>query len=239
MEPNNVEKQIREKLNAREIQPAAHSWDRLDAMLSVQEESSKKRGFPWMKIAAGLVLFLGIGYVFLMQNESQEQPFQNNQEVVESPKAEETKLNNKNSEVIGTEINSNTVISKETRIAENSKSKGKQDVKPKQMKYPVEVIQQERTNKIAEANTEKTNEISNGVVTTEKVLPIVNKDVIAENKTISKPKLKVDANALLNQVEGEVILTFRQKVMKSMVKNYKDAKESFASRNLEESSNNQ
>lgn len=238
MEPNKIEKQIREKLNAREIQPTAQSWDRLDAMLSVQEESSIKRGFPWMKIAAGFVLFFGIAFIFLMQQDNQNEHFEKNQEVVESPKVEETKLNSNNTEVVPTEITSNVVISKETRIAEGSKSNLKQDTKPKQMKYPVEVIQQESTNNIAEVKSAKTNDVINDAVTAEKSLPIVNKEVIAENKAMNKPKLKVDANALLNQVEGEVTLTFRQKVMKAMVKNYKDAKESFASRNLEESSNN-
>jgi len=239
MEPNNVEKQMREKLNAREIQPAAHSWDRLDAMLSVQEESSKKAGFPWMKIAAGFVLFFGIAFVFLTQKDSQNEFFKTNPEVVvENPKTEGTKLNSNDLEVDQSNTGSNSVISNETRIVESPKTKYKQDVKPKQIKYPIGGIQQESATTIAEVTTEKASTISNSLVTTEKPLAIVNKDVVAENKTINKPKLKVDANALLNQVEGEVTLTFRQKVMKTMVKNYKDAKESFASRNLEESSNN-
>ena len=38
MAQNNIENQIREKLNSREIQPTEMAWDRLDAMLSVAEE---------------------------------------------------------------------------------------------------------------------------------------------------------------------------------------------------------
>ena len=41
MEPNKFEKQIREQLNSREIQPSKKSWDRLDAMLSVAEEKKQ------------------------------------------------------------------------------------------------------------------------------------------------------------------------------------------------------
>ncbi|GAW89832.1 hypothetical protein FPS14_contig00031-0036 [Flavobacterium psychrophilum] len=42
MEPNKLENQIQEKLNAREIQPSAQAWDRLDAMLLVTEKINQK-----------------------------------------------------------------------------------------------------------------------------------------------------------------------------------------------------
>ena len=47
MEPNKIDNQIREKLNAREIQPSAQAWDRLDAMLAVSEEKKSKKGYGW------------------------------------------------------------------------------------------------------------------------------------------------------------------------------------------------
>ena len=50
MAPNKIEKQFREKLNSREIQPSSQSWDRLDAMLSVAEEKKNKTFF-------GLVIY--------------------------------------------------------------------------------------------------------------------------------------------------------------------------------------
>ena len=56
-------------------------------------------------------------------------------------------------------------------------------------------------------------------------------------KVTQKPKLKVDPNALLKQVDGEIELTFRQKVMKTITKGYKEAKEAVASRNQESSIN--
>ena len=37
-----LDKNIKNKLNAREIQPSANSWDRLDAMLSLEEKPKKK-----------------------------------------------------------------------------------------------------------------------------------------------------------------------------------------------------
>ena len=43
MEPNKFEKDFREKLNQREIEPSNNAWDRLDAMLSVAEEKKPKK----------------------------------------------------------------------------------------------------------------------------------------------------------------------------------------------------
>ena len=60
MQSNKTDNQIREKLNAREIEPSAKSWDRLDAMLSVQEEKKPKKGFLWLYIAASFFVFFGL-----------------------------------------------------------------------------------------------------------------------------------------------------------------------------------
>lgn len=42
MERNNFEQQAKEKLSNREITPSAQAWDRLDAMLSIQEKPKEK-----------------------------------------------------------------------------------------------------------------------------------------------------------------------------------------------------
>jgi len=237
MEPNKIENQIREKLNAREIQPSSQAWDRLDAMLSVQEESLKKPSFPWMKIAAGFILFLGIGYFFLTQNESPIQKNESNIEVVESSSKDSSNPIETNRETFQNDV----ITSKkaETILAVKEKSDRKSTSKQELFILSNKNKTEEYKTVIAEARKEKTEEKQNVILKNEAPINIDNKEIIAENKITSKPKLKVDANALLNQVEGEATLTFRQKVMKSVAKNYKEAKESFASRNLEESSNNQ
>lgn len=68
MEPNNIENQFAEKLNAREIKPSPMAWDRLDAMLSVAEKP--KRNFSWIYIAASFLGFILIAAVFFNQTES-------------------------------------------------------------------------------------------------------------------------------------------------------------------------
>ena len=71
MEPNKIDNQIREKLNAREIQPSAQAWDRLDAMLTVSEEKKPKKGYGWFFVAASTILFFGFGFSFSIQTKQQ------------------------------------------------------------------------------------------------------------------------------------------------------------------------
>ena len=72
MEPNKIDNQIREKLNAREIQPSAQAWDRLDAMLTVSEEKKPKKGYGWFFVAASTILFFGLGFFLFNTNETTE-----------------------------------------------------------------------------------------------------------------------------------------------------------------------
>ena len=69
MEPNKLETQIKEQLNAREIQPSEMAWDRLDAMLSVAEEKKNKTFFfSFLSIYWNCCQRFGIGvawFVFL------------------------------------------------------------------------------------------------------------------------------------------------------------------------------
>ena len=46
-------------------------------------------------------------------------------------------------------------------------------------------------------------------------------------------KVKVDAGSLLSQVDGELELTFREKVIRTVGKNYKNVKVALANRNQE------
>ena len=66
---NNFEKQVQQKLSNREIKPSENSWDRLDAMLSV-EEKPKNKGFFWINIAASFIVLASVGYYFYNQTKT-------------------------------------------------------------------------------------------------------------------------------------------------------------------------
>lgn len=235
MEPNKLENQIREKLNGRELQPSANSWDRLDAMLSVKEERKSRKAFPWISIAASFFILAGFGYYFLTQNKGNQIQFNNTPAVVET-------IHNVNEE-----RPEQLVVEKETAtfLEEN-----KQTSKKQQRQQMVETISEENKNKVHNSsnrqianvqNSEKrenkneqinTNIINKEEVDTESLLALVEKP-----KTESKSKVKVDAKELLSQVDGEIQLTFRQKVMRTIKKNYQETKVAISTRNQESSFN--
>lgn len=240
MEPNKLENEIREKLGKREIQPSAQAWDRLDAMLSVQESKVEKKSFPWMQIAAGVILFLGIGYFVFNSTEKNIKENDSNVVVFEdSKKSSNNEIENENNDL----VKSPKIITEEKRLPivysdsentierVNDKSERLKNIRSK------EVFTEEKTDSQL-AYSEVKNETKDLENKTEQKVIQESKQVIAEVKTpIEKPKLRIDPNSLLDQVDGEIQLTFRQKVMKTITKGYKEAKEAVVSRNQESSIN--
>ncbi|GAA4765365.1 MULTISPECIES: hypothetical protein [Flavobacterium] len=235
MGPNKIENEIREKLGKREIQPSAQAWDRLDAMLSVQESKVEKKAFPWFRIAATVVLFLGVSYFFYNSSEKNIKDDNSNivfedskktstdgikKEEIDVVKSSQSIINEKNSSIVYSETkNKNIKKVKESKVLKNSYSK---EVLP----------QMSKENQVAYSDTK--NETKNNEDKSELKIIVESKEAIAEAKMpIEKTKLKIDPSSLLDQVDGEIELTFRQKVMKTVKKGYKEAKEAVASRNQE------
>mgnify|MGYP000353473620 FL=1 len=64
-----------------------------------------------------------------------------------------------------------------------------------------------------------------------------NQDELASvdvKKSVNISKVKVNANSLLSEVDGELELTFREKVFKKATKNYQEVKMALANRNQEQ-----
>ena len=64
------------------------------------------------------------------------------------------------------------------------------------------------------------------VQTGEKVIP-------SDKKTISKPRIKVDANSLLTTVEKELDNTYRETTLDKLNRKFQDAKSAIVNRNYE------
>ncbi len=247
MAPNKLENQIKEKLNAREIQPTKMAWDRLDAMLSVAEEKNNKKAtiftFKSVGIAASILLFLSFGLFFIFQKE---EVSVNNQIVTkEIEKNKEQKdsvitkqnltneLTNKQEEQVAVTINNKPqIINKKSSESFNSiNQKTNQNSiinKDKQIDYQVtEVIAQKDMPRI----------ISQEKIEMPKKVAVNVDDLLASVESPSKSavsqKVKVNANSLLSQVDGELEQTFRQKVFQKITKNYKEVKVALANRNQE------
>lgn len=243
MAQNNLENQIREKLNSREIQPREMSWDRLDAMLSVAEEKKTKRPFGWLYIAASILVFMSAGLFFI----NQKQEVSNNNQIVtkeiENNKEQKDSIitkqnftneiaNQKVEQVAITLNNKPQIINKKSSESFNQKNQktGVNSIinKVKEIEYQVsEVIAQKDIPRIS--SQEKIERPKKVVVNVDDLLASVEKTT----KKDANVKVKVNANSLLSQVDGELEQTFRQKVINRIGKNYQEVKVALANRNQE------
>jgi hypothetical protein len=251
MEPNKLETQIKEQLNAREIQPSEMAWDRLDAMLSVAEEKKTRRfsflSFQSIGIAASVLVLVSLGLFFFNQKETVVKPENNvvvNEEVKQNRSKENTTtfgntgIDNNGLEGFDEQVKQRANQQKEenkTIIAQSSKSFNQNNQKTainplinqeKEIQFQnQEVIAQKE---LPQVDTRSTIVISKSTsVTIDDLLASTSK------KSESKPKIKINANSLLSQVDGELDQTFREKVINRVSKNYQEVKVALATRNQE------
>lgn len=218
MAPNNIEKQIREKLNTREIQPSAQAWDRLDAMLTVSEQPKKKTLFRWFYIAASLV---GLFLAALFINQSKPNTKIEETKIVNSDKTNKTKfLNSKeqNPKIIFSEKKQNNVVSTKNS---NSKKNIKQAIEIQPFVAPKISVQEEQ---IVEQKVEIAQQFSEKTITEPVLAATINTTSIPNN---FKSKIKINPKSLLDQVDGELDLTFKEKI----IQKYKTTKVAFENRN--------
>lgn len=248
MEPNNFEKDFRKKLNQRKIEPSDKAWDRLDAMLSVAEkkkpivrlrslQASRKR---WLYVAASIVGFLLVGTFFFNQKKIVSEVPQNNV-VIESNVKKDSAVKPVLNVIDSTKTE--VAVSEQKAIQEIEKTDNNHtDVSGKNS---VKATKKEQ-NQIAESsiiikNNQEKESINNQTTIAE---PSKNSNVdqllssaektVAENSVKPKAKIKINANDLLNQVDGELELSFRERMITKVNKNYQTVKVALANRNQQE-----
>lgn len=237
MEPNNFEKDFRDKLNQRKIEPSSKAWDRLDAMLSVAEEKKPKKNKKWLYVAASFIGFLLVATIFFNQKEN----------TIESPKNAVTEKEIKRDSVEKPLVSTGDSVQTGIAVSENPSKEvsNKEEKKPNQQ---TKTILQKQSNQIAESsiiknNQEKQSTNTNQTVIAEnpkkenidQLLENAENKVMAENSNkIKKAKVKINASDLLNQVDGELELSFREKVITKVNKNLQEVKVALSNRNQEE-----
>jgi hypothetical protein len=247
MEPNKVDKIFRKSLQDREINPTPAAWDRLDAMLTVAEEKKAGTTYNWLYIAATIIGFIAIAIVFFSKTQPLEDVRRN--EIVyenEAPmQGKDSIQDEKQKEILVPETN-------ET-IAESTQNKPTQSINKNQTNFknnPIErksnnqtqpelqpaneavannqSPERQRTNQaVINQKTEQSDQLSN---------PIANKPsnaiaTLDSNPKLGKTPIKVNASNLLSEVDGELELSFREKVINKIDKNYKTVKVALANRN--------
>ncbi len=247
MEPNKLENQFREKLSNREIQPSENAWDRLDAMLSVADltkntEASieRKSKYRWMYVAATLLGFILIATIFLFQ--TQEMIDVSNEQVV----FDQNKEAQQNSEESPMPINpileeTLTALPTEKAVVKIEKSNPAQtalkvtehSLLEKAVEDSNELVAQ-NTNTTVLENTLKINSKSEVKINAASLLASVDGVTVPNKIELQKStNIKVSSNELLNLVDNELELSFREKVQQSINKKYREVKVAVAKRNLE------
>ncbi|MEL1246518.1 hypothetical protein [Flavobacterium helocola] len=227
MEPNKIDNQIREKLNAREIQPSAQAWDRLDAMLAVSEEKKPKKGYGWFFVAASTILFFGLGFFLFNSNETKE--INNSNPIV-------TTINEVMDSTEANKINQISVEKEQPVLVQNEVNYSK-TVRNKKLEESKELIKEENLTKDNSSSITQHPSTNNyKYVSPENLLAEVQtgEKVITSDKKISpKAKMKVDANSLLTNVEKELDENHRETTLDKLNRKFKDAKSALANRNYE------
>lgn len=241
MEPNNIENQFREKLNNRVIQPSPNSWDRLDAMLTVADpivsqlaKQKPKRNFRWMYFAASFLGFVLIATVFFSQTEDAIDS--EHQKVVLQEKTIESK-GNESENVVEKPVENNAIATVSEPESKNNKQRNKEVVKLKS----TAIILKETPTKLAINTADPENQIIKTPIISQKTEIKVNaSSLLASVENNQTPKstnetvaISVKANELLSQVDGELELSFREKLIKSVNKTYREVKVAVIKRNLE------
>lgn len=221
---NNFEKQVQQKLSNREMKPSANSWDRLDAMLSV-EEKPKGKGFFWINIAASFIVFASVGYYFYNQN-TIAAPVKEAAIIVQENSEfsiQNSENNKENIDVL--EDKQETRNKKQEVLVENNnlfkKSQNQSTINNQQsliVNQGVSII-----NPSLENSNNTNSEIINQQATV-KYRYISPKELLAQVENTNTPnqpvvtksnsKIKVDAKALLSNAESELTQTFRENVIK-------------------------
>lgn len=227
MVPNKLDNQIKDKLNAREIQPTAQAWDRLDAMLTVSEEKKQKKGYGWFFVAASTLLFFGLGFFLFNSNETTE--INNSTPIVTTIKEElDTVKTNKIDEI--------SIKKEQPVLVQNEVNYSKRELRNTKPVKTEELIKEK--NIIQENPTPITQHPSPNTykyVSPEDLLVEVQTGakVLKSEKITPKPKMKVDANSLLTNIEKELDDTHKETTLDKLTRKFQDAKSALANRNYE------
>ncbi|MCW4469371.1 hypothetical protein OGH69_10375 [Flavobacterium sp. MFBS3-15] len=240
MEPNRLEEQFRDKLEQRTIQPSKMAWDRLDAMLSVNEEKEVQKAVPikkpnrgWMYMVASFVLFATIGTFFLTRESyNGSTPEGTGRSVVNTEKPVETEGHNDTVQPSGTGATDNiSVPIKQEAMAAQT---------PGASQKIVPVKAQSVSQAVKEYDVVPQQDSQSVAVVPENLKPEAQKEfeaekLLAANHPAPKKKstVKVDAGSLLSSVEGELDESFRDKALQGAIKNFNAVKTAVVNRNYQ------
>jgi hypothetical protein len=257
MAPIKLENNIREKLEAREIKPSAEAWKKLEAKLDSAQP--KRKSYVFYYAAASFVGLLILASVIFSRNTAEMNNQIVEEKIRQNQPDEDTEIipNKRNSkEIVSEEKNTEKINAEEKQqpvkkeIIQTSgkksavdkkieKMEGIANISNEEMKKPVVkehlIISEEEkriNNKVEEvvASVKKIKE-SNTEVTAGEVEKLLNKARrdLQTQRILNTPK--VDATALLQDVEWELDKSFRDKVFDALGEGFQKVRTAVSERN--------
>ncbi|HEX8562421.1 MAG TPA: hypothetical protein VF676_05515 [Flavobacterium sp.] len=236
MARNKIEKEFSEKLSQREIKPTEMAWDRLDAMLTVAEQEKPVKKRSWLYIAASFLGFLLVATLFFNKGNDVE---------IGKPQVvqQEALVTNRASEPLALpKTRGQDALAPESAPNENQPILNKvfQSVSQNQIAQNTTSQNQLQQGQGAESNQspENHNEITRpGTVNGGSITKADELLAVAQSNSGNGAPIKsvnVNAKGLLSQVDGERSMTFREKLLQKVGKNYQNVKVALANRNIED-----
>lgn len=259
MAPIKFENDLKNKLEQRKLQPSPDAWKNLQERLDANQNKNNNKGYWWFAIAASFVGILIISSMFFNKNQNdtiepivvdteQQTPKANEKFVLpikketrvvdESPKTvkdksvNKTPLTKKMSESKSQLQQKQKVLIKgETKVVvaqtETKINTKETAVKPVE-KLSFEDIKIQEVVAQVEALKKANNTVSDAEINA--LLDQAQKE-IALHKLYNETTKKIDANALLEDVEADLEQSFRERAFKAIKSGYKYVKTAVAERN--------
>jgi hypothetical protein len=232
MEPNNFEKKIKEKLGSRELKPTEMAWDRLDAMLTVQENEKKKKNFSWIYIAASFFILAFVGFWMLNNERGNNIIIDKNNVVFEKPTSDSIQYNkviNKKGFIL--EEDKVTKKSGETNwVNNNLESKNKQKLNGVEK---VIVYKDVKSGLVMNEDPEKKEEKETSIKNIKPDNLLATLGNVQVTKDNNKFKLKVSASSLLESAEKNQDKDYKETNVDKLTRNFNQVKSLLANRNYE------
>lgn len=238
MAPNKIDPQFKDQLESRTLQPSSHAWEKLSVQLDANQKNKKRVFLQWISVAAILIIALSVGGAFIFktlqpaempvivdsttENESPSQVITSIQ-IKENtkPVEKEDNLQHGKSELVPSEEKQTMAPkSKTIQIAENKETSV----------HELQSYEDQKISEIVAALTEIQNDKNE--VTEEQIdalLKSAQRDILL-NKIYNEQTKKVDATALLAQVEGELNHSLRDRVIEVLKSSFITVKTAVADR---------
>lgn len=244
-----LEDNIREKLEEREIKPSESAWDKLEMRLDEQEP--KKKSFAWLYIAASIIGLVFLTTVFIDRNPISQENSLVNIDALENPTESQTKLTEgieKKNTSEGQELPADDETKRHLKPIVSKKSAIDKKVEKTEVATSLTTEKKELTTDIDGLNILEEEHLIDTKVE-EVVAQIQKLDASSQEITLEEVELlletarreiqtqrllktpKVDAMALLQDVEWELERSFRDKVFDALGEGFHKIRTAYSERN--------